>query len=111
MTAFTKENILKDGIYLYYGENGFNTPWADRKFIARFKYGGGSGSFATFLRKNFTVEEYFARYDNREGPLSILESKGYIQPHVKKWLKRDGFPVTPEGKKAWLAQQVERIAA
>ena len=68
------------------------------KFVARFKYQRGSkGSFITFLVKNFTVEEYFARLDNREAPLDIVRSKGYLQPHIKRLLKQQGYPVTNAG--------------
>jgi hypothetical protein len=40
-------------------------------FVARFKYPA-----AQFLARNFSVEEYFARLQSGEGPLSVLQSKG-----------------------------------
>jgi hypothetical protein len=89
---------------------GYNTPYADRKFVARFRT-AGVGSFATCLRKNFTVEEYFARMDAGESPLPIAESKGYILPHIKRWLKEAGYPVTRTGYNAWFANQMEKVAA
>ncbi|HIE84026.1 MAG TPA: hypothetical protein EYQ00_09375 [Dehalococcoidia bacterium] len=108
MTAFTKQNLIKEGKYLTYMPHGYNTPHADRKFVARFKV-AGVGSFATCLRKNFTVEEYFARMEAGESPLPIAESKGYILPHIKKWMKKAGYPVTPAGKAAWWAAEMVKI--
>ena len=110
MTAFTKQNLIKEGKYLTYMPQGYNTPHADRKFVARFRT-AGVGSFATCLRKNFTVEEYFARMDAGESPLPIAESKGYILPHIKRWIKEAGYPVTPAGKAAWFAAEMVKINA
>ena len=93
MTAFIKDNFYGSE-YVDYNIDGKS------KFVARFKYKRGSkGSFITFLIKNFTVEEYFGRLDAGEAPLTILQSKGYLQPHIKKWLKEGGYPVTQEGFK------------
>jgi len=75
--------------------------------VARFRT-AGIGSFATCLRKNFTVEEYFARMDAGESPLPIAQSKGYLLPHIKKWLKQGGYPVNQEGKKQMITDQVAR---
>jgi hypothetical protein len=94
MTKFVKSEFTP-GEYAAYGG----------KFVARFKR-GGRGSFLTFLCKNFTVEEYFSRLDAGEMPLKILESKGYILPHIKKYLKEGGYPVTPEGYQNFLAARV-----
>ena len=105
MTKFTKENLIKEGKYLTYMPNGYNTLYKDRKFVARFRT-AGIGSFATCLRKNFTVEEYFARIAAGESPLPIAESKGYLLPHIKKWLKQGGYPVNQDGKKQMIADQV-----
>ena len=97
MTTFIKSEFYGSEYLSYQG-----------KFVARFKYQRGSkASFITFLIKNFTVEEYFARLDNREAPLEILRSKGYLQPHIKKWLKEAGYPVTQEGYKQFIAAQVQ----
>ena len=110
-TAFTKENLIIEGKYLTYIPQGIGqTQWPDRKFVARFKV-AGIGSFATCLRKNFTVEEYFGRLDAGESPLPIAESKGYILPHIKKMIKAAGFPVTPGGKEAWWNKELAKIEA
>ena len=105
MTAFTKENLRKDGMYLTYtgpipvnGKSGF---------IARFKHDRGDmGPFTTFLIKNFTVEEYFDAYAADVPPLKILESKGYMSRNAKRACKLAGYPVTPEGFKAVIEAQV-----
>jgi hypothetical protein len=92
MTKFTKDSFSGTEYVNYTAPNGTS------KFVARFKYVRGSkASFLTFLAKNFTVEEYFARLDGGESPLPILQSKGYMQPHIKKHLKELGYPVTPAG--------------
>ena len=103
MTQFTKENLVKQGAYVMYV-----TPENPRgRFVARFKYGrGGMGTFMTHLRKNWTVEDYFAKEEEGLAPLEIVELTGYISPHVKKWLKKGGYPVTLEGQKQWLRDQV-----
>ena len=96
MTKFVKENFNYAGGYLTY--NG--------KFVARFKYAKDSkGTFVTFLTKNFTTEEYFAELANK-APLTILESKGYVTPGVKKLLKRAGYAPTVEGMNAYLESRV-----
>jgi hypothetical protein len=107
MTKFTKENLITEGKYLSYMPNGYDTPYKDRKFVARFRT-AGVGSFATCLRKNFTVEEYFDRMDAGESPLPIAESKGYLLPHIKKWLKQGGYPVNKAGQKQMIADQVAK---
>lgn len=100
MTAFTKTNLKFDGMYLMYGTpDGLNST-----FVARFKR-GQSATFITFLIKNFTVEEYFDRLNKQEAPLTIAESKGYLLPHIKKWLKQYGYPVTVEGFHKFAADQ------
>jgi|TARA_R110000824_G_scaffold84392_6_gene210570 hypothetical protein len=109
MTKFTKENLIKDGPYIHYRPEG--GTYKDEKFVARFKRVAGAGSFMTCLRKNFTVEEYFARRDAGESPLPIAESKGYILPHIKRWMKEGGFPITQAGKAAWFADYMEKINA
>jgi hypothetical protein len=98
-TAFTKSNLTARRGYIEYSP----TDGAS-KFVARFKF-GSPGSFMTILRKKFTVEEYFARLDAGETPHHIAESKGYIQPHVKRWMKEGGFPITPAGKVLFAAAQ------
>lgn len=111
-TPFTKTNLIKSGDYLHYVPPGCGVYSKDSKFVARFKYGrGGMATFATCLRKNFTVEEYFARMDAGEAPLPIAESKGYMLPHIKKWLKRDGYPVTQAGYDQMINDQIAKRAA
>lgn len=101
MTKFIKENFYINGAYVDYNIGDKS------RFVARFKYsGGGKSSFITFLIKNFTVEEYFARMDAGEAPLTIVQSKGYLLPHIKKELRRVGYPVTAEGFKKMIADQV-----
>lgn len=78
-----------------------------RLFVARFKYArSGRASFIAFLIRNFTVEEYFARLKAGEAPLTILESRGYLLPHIRKWLKRDGYAVTSAGFKQMIQDQI-----
>lgn len=97
MSKFVKENFSYSGGYLSY----------DSKFVARFKYQAGDrASFQSFLIKNFTPEEYFTRLENRESPLEILESKGFISSTVKRLLKMAGYPATLEGKNAYVTDRV-----
>jgi hypothetical protein len=106
-TPFTKENLQKDGAYLYYVPPGCGVYSKESRFVGRFKYGrGGMGTFATFLRRNFTAEEYLARMDAGESPLEIAESKGYLLPHIKKELKRQGYPLTPAGFHQMITDQI-----
>jgi hypothetical protein len=111
MNNFEKTKFTNHGGYVTYDVTGTSLEGTDmfRKtlFVARFKrLRAGIGPFITFLIKNFTVEEYFARLVAGEAPLTILNSKGYIQPHIKAWLKEAGLPVTPEGFKALIERQV-----
>ena len=84
-------------MYLTYGK--------DRRFVARFKY-GGMVAFKKFLRENFTVEEYFKLLESSLGPIGVLETKGYVSPTVCKTLKSKGYPQTQAGFKAMIADQV-----
>lgn len=102
MTAFTKTNLIKDGEYVVYQpESG------PQQFVARFKYGSRTsiGPFMTCLRRNITVEDYFARREADESPLAIAESFGFVLSHIKKWLKQDGYPTTREGYEQWFADK------
>ena len=106
MTRFTKANLLKGNAgYVQYSPSG--RAWAtDNRFVARFRHGmGGPGTFMTHLRKNWTVEDFFAQIDAGKTPLAIAESTGYILPHIKKWMRQAGFPTTQAGYKAWAAHQ------
>lgn len=68
------------------------------KFVARFKYKAGSvADFRKFLVAYFSPAEYFARLEAGEAPLTILQSKGYILPHVRKMLTAANLPYTQEG--------------
>jgi len=96
MTAFIKTEFSGSECVNYGG-----------KFVARFKR-GGKASFLTFLVKNFTVEEYFGRLDAGESPLKILESKGYLLPHIKKLLKEIGYEVSVVGLQQYIEDQLER---
>jgi hypothetical protein len=97
VTKFDKSKFTSGEYAMYEG-----------KFVARFKR-GGRGSFLTFLVKNFTVEEYFARLDGGESPLTILESKGYLLPHIKRWLKEGGYEVSKAGMEKFLADNRVKI--
>lgn len=99
MTKFIKEKFNDDGMYVTY----------DGKFVARFKYArSGKGSFISFLIKNFTVEEYFAELDKGKAPLQILEAKDYLLPHIKKWLKEAGYPLTQAGFKQYVRDGIAK---
>jgi hypothetical protein len=110
MTKFSKERFSGTEYINYVMPDGAS------KFVARFKYAKGSkASFLTFITKNFTVEEYFSRLEKGESPLPILQSKGFIQPHIKKMLKEQGYPVTQAGVEqliqANVAKTLQRLAA
>ena len=105
MTTFTKANLTS-----HRGNVEYYDPSGPSKFVARFKH-GSPGTFMTLLRKKFTVEEYFTRLDAGETPAAIAESKGYIMPHIKKWLKNDGYPTTPAGYEAWFKWEMEKVDA
>ena len=94
MTAFIKTEF-SGSEYINYGG----------KFVARFKR-GGKASFLSFLTKNFSVEEYFGRLDAGESPLKILESKGYLLPHIKKYLKQNGYEVSKVGFDKYIQEQI-----
>ena len=100
MTKFDNKRFDYDGMYLKY----------DGKFVARFKY-GGMVSFKKFLRDNFTVEEYFDLLDSGMAPLKVLETKGYVSPNAAKILNRRGYPMTQEGLKQMINDDIARRAA
>ena len=108
--TFDNKNFKYDGMYLHY-----NVPCEDAsgnycyvtRFVARFK-SGGMVAFKKFLRNNFTVNEYFKLLDKDLAPLKALETKGYVSPNVCKILKASGFPLTIEGKKAYLAMNAAK---
>jgi hypothetical protein len=111
-TKFTKENLIGCNGYVFFHKDGRETAYVNREFVARFKYvKRNMGPFMTFLRKNFTVEEYFDRYDAGETPLAIVKSKGYIASHIKAEMKRAGYPRTLAGHTAWWAAECVKIDA
>jgi hypothetical protein len=69
MNKFTKDNLIKDGQYLVFGD--------DRKFVARFKYSGPftMAKFRKELIANHTPEYYFEAYEDGKAPLEILKEK------------------------------------
>ena len=99
-TKFEYKAFTYDGMYLHY----------DGRFVARFKY-GGMVSFKKFLRDNFTVEEYFDLLASGMTPLKVLETKGYVSPNAAKILKMRGYPMTQEGLKQMLDDDIARRAA
>lgn len=102
MTKFAKENFIKSGDFLHYDLNG------ERKFVARFKRSRSDmNRFITFLTKNFTAEEYFAKLEEeRVAPLKILQDKGYLSTNVRKILKNAGYPLTMEGYDQYLEAKI-----
>ena len=105
MTKFNKDTLTISGenIMFFNGERC--------QTIARFKYArSGRSSFVNFLIKNFTVEEYLDRMAAGEAPLKIVESEGFIQPHVKKMLKEMGYEVSLAGRDKYIADRVAQYS-
>jgi len=88
--SWIKESFNYHGKYLTYKFGG------EDKFVGRFKY-GGMGHFKTFLKKNFTPEEYFKMYDEGFTPVGILETKGYVSKNLQEFAKHYGFEPTQRG--------------
>ena len=109
MSSFTKENLIKDGYCIFYSPSG-RLGADDNEFVARFKRVAGAGSFMTHLRKNYTVEDYFAKLEEKS-PLDIVKETGYLLPHIKKWMKNDGYPTTKAGYDAWNKAYMAKIKA
>lgn len=104
MTQFSNENLNDSNGWLSYGP--------ERKFVANFsKRGGGKATFVKFLIKNFTVEEYFEMLDANKSPLGIVETKGYVLPHIKAMLKKRGLPQTQAGLTMMIQQNMAARAA
>ena len=97
--VFTKHNLTVDRKWIHY-----TSPDGERKFVARFRVAGAKG-FATHLRKHHTPAEYFSAMENGETPLEIAKKTGYMLPHIKRWLRQAGYPVTEAGYIAWQADQ------
>ena len=104
MTKFTKANLHKDGPYVFYAEP--ENRWNHKKHIhiARFKT-AGAGTFMTHLRKHWTLEKWLAAKEEGLAPLEIVKQTGYLLPHIKRWLKADGYPQTQAGYAQWRAAQ------
>lgn len=103
MTKFVNKEFNYDGLFLTYG--------SDRRFVARFKY-GGMVAFKKFLRENFTVEEYFDLLENQDlPPVKVLQTKGFVSPKVAKILKQRGYPMTLEGMDQMISDDIARRAA
>jgi len=101
MSKFIREKFQKSGEYLKY----------DGKFIARFKHKpGAAGTFQTSLMKNFEVEEYFYLMDKKLPPLTILESRGYILPHIRKWIREGVVEQSTIDRELERAKQLVKIA-
>ena len=67
-TKFSKENLIKDGMYLLFG--------AKRKFVARFKYRLSPFTMAQFRKEliaNHTPASYFKAINSGKAPLDILK--------------------------------------
>lgn len=90
MTAFSKTGFSGTEVVTYGG-----------RFVARFKR-GGRADFIRFLVKNFTVEEYFSSLDSGIAPLTTLQGKGYIQPHIKTLLRDSGYQVSLTGFRQYI---------
>jgi hypothetical protein len=103
---FKKDQFNYSGGYLdYTDDNG------TKRFVARFKYAQTTsrGPWVTFMIKNFTVEEYFSGIADGYTPLKVMEARGYVLSHIKKWMKSDGWTdLTHAGYKAWTLWRRER---
>ena len=62
-------------------ENGI-----DRVFIARCRNKADAGPFITFLKNNFTLNEYL-ELTKETTPLEALQTKGYVSPRMRKFMK------------------------
>jgi len=108
-TKFNRDDFEYSGGYLMYeGDCGDFAQYYDNsesthptrrgtqrsRFIARFKYSGrDKARFLSFLIKNFSVEQYFAAYDAKHSPATILEAKGYVSATVRRSMKDHGYTV------------------
>ena len=102
MTNFNKDNFKFDGMYLNYVVDG------ESKFVARFKHDAAEHKvFANFIRKHFTVEEYFKAMEAGFTPSDIAEARGYASGHPRRFAKRAGFPATKMGTIQFLAKQYD----
>lgn len=99
MTRFTDSNLFFDGSYLMYVR-----PDGKRDFVARFRFKRDYKGFVSFLKKHFTVDEYFTAYGKGTPPSDILRMKGYVSATCKATLKRAGYPQTLAGLNAYVTR-------
>ena len=98
MAKFTNNNLVADGDYILLRETG-NIWDKNNRFVARFKH-GGKRRFLSFLKKNFTVAEYFELMEKKDArgvqlsPGQVLESKGFLTDYRVKLCKENGY--TPD---------------
>ena len=108
-TPFTKTTLINQSGYVMWAKDGrHNTPYSEWQFVARFKGGRGGGgvrSFMTHLCKHWTVEDYFEQRAEGVSPLPIVKRTGYLLPHIKRWLRDDGYPQTAAGYARWSADR------
>lgn len=98
MTDWIKKDFSNNSGYLTY----------QGKFVARFKYNKKSvNDFKKFLIANFSTEEYFSRIQ-KEAPLEILESKGYLLPLIRKCLEENNMLPTVENWKLYIQKQISK---
>jgi len=91
MRAFTKHNLVKQGVYLTLKTE---EPFPARnKFVARFKHRGvvSMAAFKKELINSFTIERYFQEYDNGKAPLNILMENNpeWYKREVDKYLNKN----------------------
>ena len=99
---FKKDQFNYSNGYLHYTDDN-----GTKCFVARFKYAQTSSrsSWVTFMVKHFTVEEYFLALED-SSPLQVMQGRGYVLSHIKKWMKSDGWTdLTHEGYMEWLSQR------
>lgn len=101
MTKFTKDNLkFIDGCIKFIDENG------KQHFVAAlYKHGhdADKGPMMTFIRKNFTAEEWFRAAAAGFAPATICEARGFVTVHPRREAKRRGYPATPIGVKRMMA--------
>ena len=104
---FKKDQFNYFGGYLHYTDDN-----GTKRFVARFKYAQTSsrGTWVTFMIKHFTVEEYFLALAD-SSPIQVMQGRGYVLSHIKKWMKQDGWTdLTHAGYKAWSSWRRDETA-
>lgn len=103
MNKFTKDTLKKDGQYLVFGP--------DRKFVARFKYGGPftMAKFKKELIANHTPETYFAEMAKGKAPLTILkEANPSWYDGIMEKFRRGGLAALDKHPFVQMAQRLGR---